>query len=387
MRHAASDDGGGSRERSGRCRRRRRRRAARRTRGDAWKRQVRARAWHELGGRVVPYQKWRASRGLARPARPQKRETLYVAGDPRARTCSSLRVFRRPLGVRAARRAARCRARLPVGLSCLPSTSAPPRGGRRATTSTRWPRASRKASPRCARRDGAGGHELTVVVHHRASRPASCSRTPPAAPARRVRRASRARASAGQLYYALVHLNYQGMFAISFAPALRERAAAGSGPARAPARLRRARGWLNPVGPRTDARHGPRGPVGFLPWQAPDDACRRRRRDALPVLPVLSRAQERRALRALRAARQDELRREPARQPICFIFGEEKNTHFHNRARTSRSCAATAGCRRSACRAPVAEATSTNRAEARAAVSVLRERGRAVCRLCRYEST
>ena len=30
--------------------------------------------------------------------------------------------------------------------------------------------------------------------------------------------------------------------------------------------------WLNPVGPRTDARCGPLGPTGFLPWQAPDAA-------------------------------------------------------------------------------------------------------------------
>ena len=33
-----------------------------------------------------------------------------------------------------------------------------------------------------------------------------------------------------------------------------------------------------------------------------------------------------------------------ARQPICFIFGEEKNTHFHNRAHLEK-LRATAGCK------------------------------------------
>jgi len=139
-----------------------------------------------------------------------------------------------------------------------------------------------------------------------------------------------------RLYYKLVHTNYQSMFAIAFAlsrllPWL-GRLWLNAGAFINFFLLRR---FLNPVGPRTDGRlWNPCASVGFMPWQQPDTAMS----GALAMTPyrcypyfhVLKLLFKRGAMKEV--AKKISLKRSLEKQPICFIYGEEKNTHFHSEA-------------------------------------------------------
>lgn len=149
-------------------------------------------------------------------------------------------------------------------------------------------------------------------------------------------------------YYALVHLNYQSFFAISFALSrfcsMRlARLWLSAGTLLIFGVLGR---WLNPISPRTDGRFSnPLGAVGFMPWQRPDaemsGALRATPYRCYPYFHALKNIARPAAMRELTAKMSFDASLK--KQPVCFIFGEEKNTHFHNQAQLAK-LRATAGC-------------------------------------------
>ena len=134
------------------------------------------------------------------------------------------------------------------------------------------------------------------------------------------------------MYYALVQLNYQAMFALSFRLsrvwsllgkiwlAVRTTLIFGM--------FRR---WLSPIGP-ADHAHGFFGHAGLLPWQEPDvDRAGGKRVTTYRCYPYFH------ALKNLPPgsdAAQQILEKvgfdsSVKKQPICYVFGAQKNTHFH----------------------------------------------------------
>lgn len=149
-------------------------------------------------------------------------------------------------------------------------------------------------------------------------------------------------------FYPLIHLNYQLMFATSFLISRwSERLAQlwlNVGSLIIFSVLGR---WLNPVGPRTDGRMSwPLGSVGFLPWQIPDKemagSVKMTPYRCYPYYHMFKALLfNRGTMRALsEKLNLDGLIEE---KPICFIFGEEKNTHFHSQAQLTK-LRATPGC-------------------------------------------
>ena len=148
-----------------------------------------------------------------------------------------------------------------------------------------------------------------------------------------------------RLYYALNHLNYQGHFAIAFKlsqfSGVLGRMYLSVFSFLSFGVLRR---WLNPVGPKDTGTANPFAAVGGYPWQAPlKDMAGSVATSPFRCYPYFY------MLRSLALGHGSILKKlsfdsSVAKQPICFIFGEEKNTHFHAQAQLEK-LRATPGCR------------------------------------------
>ena len=144
---------------------------------------------------------------------------------------------------------------------------------------------------------------------------------------------------------ALVQLNYQLLFATSFKlsrvwePLGRMWLTLGM-----IATFGLLRRWLNPIGPK-DVRGGVLGAVGFLPYQRPDKAA------SGAVRPTPFRCNPyyhmlKHALNPSEIARLGNLASfegSLAKQPICYLYGEEKNTFYHTEVQLAK-LRATPGC-------------------------------------------
>ena len=164
------------------------------------------------------------------------------------------------------------------------------------------------------------------------------------------------------MYYALVQLNYQAMFALSFRLsrvwsllgkiwlAVRTTLIFGM--------FRR---WLSPIGP-ADHAHGFFGHAGLLPWQEADvDRAGGKRVTTYRCYPYFH------ALKNLPPgsdAAQQILEKvgfdsSVKKQPICYVFGAQKNTHFHLESNLKKSFARRLAARSMGSRARGIGATST----------------------------
>jgi len=150
---------------------------------------------------------------------------------------------------------------------------------------------------------------------------------------------------ADRLYYSLVHLNYQANFAVSFRLSRYSPLLGRLYLTMLFVVLGILRRWLNPVGPKdAGPPEGLLGAVGSCPWQAPDKA------NGGSVAPTPYRCYPYYYIfKALASEQAESLSRKlsfnasVARQPVCFIYGEEKNTQFHT-AWQLEKLRATPGC-------------------------------------------
>jgi len=153
-----------------------------------------------------------------------------------------------------------------------------------------------------------------------------------------------------RVYYALVHANYQSMFALSFrlsrvwAPLGRAWLSIG-----ATLIFGVFRRWLGCTGPRdgwpSRGALGMFARLGDMPWQTPDKAIGA----SLVMTPfrcnpywhTLKLAADKEGMdRLSKLISFDE---SVTKQPVCYLYGEEKNTHFHLNAQLEK-LRATPGC-------------------------------------------
>ena len=133
-------------------------------------------------------------------------------------------------------------------------------------------------------------------------------------------------------YYALVHLNYQVMFALAFRLSrlwdLLGKIWLAVGSILIFGVFRR---WLNPVGPADGHPHGFFGRVGLFPWQEPDVEHAGGRRvttfRCYPYFHALKNIASPDAMQQV--AEKIDFDSSLEKQPICYIFGAQKNTQFH----------------------------------------------------------
>lgn len=148
-----------------------------------------------------------------------------------------------------------------------------------------------------------------------------------------------------RLYYALNHLHYQGHFALAFKLSQLSLALGRIYLSLMYLVMRALGRWLNPVGPKDAGPANPFAAVGGYPWQAPLKAMS----GSVPPSPFRCYPYYY-IMRSLALGQGGAILKKMsftssvARQPICFIFGEQKNTHFHTRAQLD-TLRATPGCR------------------------------------------
>ncbi|KAL3927036.1 MAG: hypothetical protein SGPRY_003011 [Prymnesium sp.] len=129
----------------------------------------------------------------------------------------------------------------------------------------------------------------------------------------------------------LLHIHYQSLFAITFAIHRVSALLANLWLILVLFYFALLRPLLNPIGPRTDGRkRNPFSSVGYFPWQTPDKEMS----GSVKMTPYRCYPYYY-MLKGVLLGKMEEVMQKLSvikcisRQPVCYIYGEEKNTQFH----------------------------------------------------------